>query len=114
MKNTFMLKKNYEFKSVLSKGKYYSGEFIEAFLLKSNKKYNLLGIAISTKVGKAVTRNKLKRYIREGYKEIENNISKGNSIVFLWKKSKDAKCAKYFEIKNDIESICHKAEILLR
>ena len=35
MKKTKMLKKNYEFKNVLSKGKYYSGDCIEAFIKKS-------------------------------------------------------------------------------
>ena len=38
MKNTIMLKKNYEFKNVLTKGKYFSGKYIEAFLLKNNRK----------------------------------------------------------------------------
>ena len=40
MKKTKMLKKNYEFRDVLSRGKYYSGEYIEAFL----KKINLINI----------------------------------------------------------------------
>ena len=31
MKKTKMLKKNYEFRDVLSKGKYYSGEYLDAF-----------------------------------------------------------------------------------
>ena len=34
MKKTKMLKKNYEFKNVLTKGKYYSGKRIEAFIIK--------------------------------------------------------------------------------
>ena len=112
MKNTFMLKKNYEFKYVLSKGKYFSGEYIEAFFIKNKKEYNLLGIAISTKVGKAVKRNTIKRYIRESYKDVEGNITKGNSIVFLWKKNKNADDANYFEIRKDIENICNKAGII--
>ncbi len=49
MKKTKMLKKNYEFKNVLTKGKYYSGRYIEAFIRDNNKNYNLLGLAISTK-----------------------------------------------------------------
>lgn len=112
MKNTFMLKKNYEFKYVLSKGKYFSGKYIEAFLIKNKKEKNFLGIAISTKVGKAVKRNAIKRYIREGYKNIERKISIGNSIVFLWKKNKNADDANYFEIRKDIENICNKAGII--
>ena len=38
MKKTKMLKKNYEFRKVLSKGKYYSGKNIEAYVLENNKK----------------------------------------------------------------------------
>ena len=49
MKTTKMLKKNYEFKHVLTKGKYYSGQYIKAFIIKNN---NFLGLAISTKVRK--------------------------------------------------------------
>ena len=65
MKKTKMLKKNYEFKDVLSRGKYYSGECIEAFIKKTgNSDYNFLGIAISSKVAKAVRRNYIKRLKR--------------------------------------------------
>ena len=38
MKKTEMLKKNYEFKNVLTKGKFYIGKEIEIFILKNNKK----------------------------------------------------------------------------
>ena len=53
MKTTKMLKKNYEFKQVLTKGKYYSGQYIKAFIIKNNKQNNFLGLAISTKVRKS-------------------------------------------------------------
>jgi ribonuclease P protein component len=53
MKTTKMLKKNYEFKQVLTRGKYYSGQYIKAFIIKNNKQNNFLGLAISTKVRKS-------------------------------------------------------------
>lgn len=53
MKTTKMLKKNYEFKQVLTKGKYYSGQYIKAFIIKNKKQNNFLGLAISTKVRKS-------------------------------------------------------------
>ena len=40
MRKIKTLKKNYEFKNVLSKGKYYSGKNIEAFIKDNNKNYN--------------------------------------------------------------------------
>ena len=42
MKNTKKLKKNYEFRFVLKKGKYYSGKFLEAFAIKNNLNINKL------------------------------------------------------------------------
>ncbi len=113
MKKTNMLKKNYEYKNVLSKGKYYSGKYIEIFIKKNNKNINLLGIAIGTKIAKAIKRNKIKRLIREAYRDIEKNIYTGYSIVFLWKKKADIKNANFENIKNDIIRIFGKASILI-
>ena len=114
MNKTKMLKKNYEFKNVLSKGKYYSGENIEAIILKNNKSYNLLGLGISTKIGKAVKRNMVKRLIRENYKKIENRINTGYSIVFLWKRKVDIKQATYKNIEKDMKIIFDKAQIIVK
>ena len=61
MKKTKMLKKNYEFSNVFSKGKYYSGKEIEAFILNNGQKSNYLGLAISSKAGHAYQRNRVKR-----------------------------------------------------
>ena len=101
MKKTEMLKKNYEFKEVLSKGKYYSGSYIEAFIQnkKSNSNKNYLGIAISVKVAKAVKRNHIKRLIRENYRQYEEKIKTGNRMIFLWKKKRNPKEANYKKIK---------------
>lgn len=112
MKETKMLKKNYEFKEVLSKGKYYSGKYIEAFIISNGRfNYNLLGIAISSKVAKAVKRNYIKRLIRENYKINEEGLKKGNRIVFLWKKRKPFIEASFAGIKEDMVKIFDKADL---
>lgn len=113
MKKTKMLKKNYEFKNVLTKGKYYSGNVIESFIINNNFNYNYLGLAISVKVGKATTRNYIKRLIRENYRNLENDIKTGYSIVFLWKKKADIKNANYYNIQEDVKNIFKLANIFL-
>ena len=111
MKKTKMLKKNYEFRKVLSKGKYFSGRNIEAFIKENNKNYNFLGLAISVKTAKAVKRNHIKRLIRENYKILEPEIKNGKSIVFLWKKCVDVRNATFENVKNDMNFIFDKADI---
>lgn len=113
MKKTKMLKKNYEFRTVFSKGKYYSGKYIEAFIKKNHKNCdcNYLGLAISVKTGKAVRRNNIKRLIRESYKILESDINVGQSIVFLWKKKASLDNANFQNIKADMNNIFEKSNL---
>lgn len=113
MKKTEMMKKNYEFRNVLSKGKYYSGRYLEAFIKKNSKEYvNFLGIAVGVKLAKAVKRNHIKRLMRENYQSYENSIQSGYNIVFLWKKKADFKDATFQNIQNDMKYIFDKAKLI--
>lgn len=114
MKKTKMIKKNYEFKNILTKGKYCSGKRIEAFIKENNSKnINYLGIAISVKIAKAVRRNRIKRLIRECYLSYENEIKSSKTIVFLWKKKVDTKEATFENIKKDMNEIFHKSKLFI-
>ena len=83
LKETKILKKNYEFKRVLNNGKFYKGKQIEIFYLKQNISINFLGIAISKKVGNSVCRNKIKRLIRENYRLLENRITRRKCLCYF-------------------------------
>jgi len=107
-----MLKKNYEFRYVLKQGKSYYGENIKAFIIKNNKKNNYLGLAISTKFGKAVQRNKIKRLIRENYKNFEKNLLNGYSIVFIIKKETKLENIDFYQIKRDMNKIFYDAKLI--
>ena len=111
MKKTKMLKKNYEFKNVLNRGKYYSGKYIAIFIKKNNKNINFLGIAVSSKLGKAVKRNYVKRIIRENYKQIEEHVKTGYDIVFIWKKQQEKGQACYHFVEEDIQKVFKDARL---
>lgn len=113
MKKTLKLKKNYEFKLVLTKGNYYSGKYLDVFVKKqSNTAMNFIGIAIGVKIAKAVKRNRIKRLISENYRLMEENLKTGYSIVFLWKKKIDIKNATFSNIKEDMINVFKRIGIL--
>ena len=112
MKKTKMLKKNYEFSNVFSKGTYFSGEAIEAFILNNRSHSNYLGLAISSKAGHAYQRNRIKRLLRESYCLYEQQIISGISIVFLLKKQIDISSVKFDIVKSDMKKILEKSKIL--
>lgn len=110
MKNTETLKKNYEFRFVLTKGKYYSGKYLECFIVNNNLKKNKIGIAVSKKIGKAVKRNYLKRIIRENYRLNEENVGIGKSIVFLIKKKANINEINFSKIESDMLEILNEVK----
>ncbi len=112
MRKIITLKKNYEFKNVLSKGKFYIGRQIYIYILKNNKNVNEIGIAVSINKCGAVQRNKIKRLIRENYRLIKKDLKQGYDIVFLWNKKERADEANYYIIKNDMINLLKKSKLL--
>ncbi len=105
MKNTFVIKKNFEFKKLFSKGKFYRGKTINLYIKENNKDYNKFGVCVSKKQGKAVYRNHIKRLIRENYKNLESSIKTGYSFVVIINKNIDIKNVSYKDIEEDFENI---------
>ena len=112
MRKIKTLKKNYEFRIVLLRGKFYVGKQVSVYVLKNKKNINVIGIAVSTKKCGAVLRNRIKRLIRENYRLIKNDLKQGYDIVFLWTNKGEAKEADYYIIKNDIINEFKKANLL--
>ena len=113
---TKSLKERYSFKYMLKRSKYISSENITVYFLKdkNNDEENFLGICVSKKHGNSVVRNRLKRWAREAYKEVENSISKGYKLIVLYKKGVDIDKIDFHVIKNEIIYCFNQAGIYVK
>ena len=107
MKYTKSLKGSINFKKVLKQGKYKTSKNISIYLRNNKDSKNYLGICVSKKHGNSVTRNKMKRWVREAYNSFEKELKIGFNIIVLFKKDIDIKNINYFTVKHEINDLLY-------
>lgn len=83
MKYSTSLKNNYEFRRLYSKGKSAASPYAVVYCRKNKSTQNRLGLTVSTKIGKAVCRNRIRRRFREIYRLNEEKLGSGYDIVIV-------------------------------
>lgn len=81
MKKYYSLKQNYEFRRVYRRGSSTADSVLAIYKFKSRGKK--IGISVSTKIGKACVRNKIKRQIKNLYTINYDHIQAGYDIVIV-------------------------------
>ena len=110
MKSTETLKRNYEFTRVYRKGKYLPGRHAVVHFLRRPKGPNRLGVTVGKGVRTSVLRNRLKRLLRESFRQIEGRLSGGFDIVLVAKAGSEA--PPYREMERDVKGLLARAGLL--
>ena len=81
VKNT--IKENRDFRFAYKKGKKIVTPYIVMHYYKNRTDQTKIGITVSTSVGKAVVRNRIKRLVREAFLPYRHITKKGYNIIWV-------------------------------
>jgi len=87
LKKAYRVKKNSEFQDILRTGKSFANRELVIYYKKSfNQDHFRIGISVGKKIGNAVTRNRIKRLIREAFIQLKNDIIPNVDIIIIARK----------------------------
>ena len=103
MKYTTSLKKNHEFRRLYSKGKNSASKCVVVYCTRNGKAENRLGVTVSTKLGGAVQRNRIRRRLKEIYRINEKSLKAGYDIILVARMK--SRYAKWSELESSVLSL---------
>lgn len=111
MRKELRIKKNKEFQEAFKKGKSFANrQFVVYVLKKEGQETFRIGLSVSKKIGNAVVRNQVKRYIRQTFHELQDRIHTGNDYVIIARKP--AATMDMHEVKKSLEHVLKIAKVI--
>ncbi|RHW36104.1 ribonuclease P protein component [Lysinibacillus yapensis] len=111
MKKRQRIKKNEDFQKVFKKGKSFANrQFVVYCLPKEDQAEFRIGLSVSKKIGKAVTRVQIKRYIRQVFLELKEDLKQDMDYVIIARNQ--AATLNFHETKKSIEHVLKIAKVL--
>ncbi|QHE54158.1 ribonuclease P protein component [Pontibacillus sp. HMF3514] len=113
MKKQNRIKKNEEFQQVFKKGTSFANrQLVLYYLKKENQGHFRIGLSVSKRIGNAVTRNQIKRYLRQAFHEMEDRILSEYDLVIIARKPTNQ--MNYHEIKKSLNHVLSKNNLLVK
>ena len=95
--------------AVLQQGQRFASPNLLVVVQNTSSLEKKLGIGVSRKVGNAVKRNKIKRWIREAFRLNQNQMPSGFRVVVLVREKQNLK--NFSEVEKDLLSLFGRAKI---
>ena len=71
------------FRQVYARGKSRANGLLVLYVLENGLQMRRLGVSVSKKVGNAVVRNRVKRLVKEAFRQLEEDLPNGLDMVFV-------------------------------
>ncbi|MGM9950789.1 MAG: ribonuclease P protein component [Lysinibacillus sp.] len=105
------IKKNEEFQKVFKSGKSFANRQFVVYCLKKGEQTEFrIGLSVSKKIGNAVTRNQIKRYIRQTFLELKDDVRQDMDYVIIARNQ--AATLDFHETKKSLEHVLRIAKVL--
>lgn len=109
MKKKLRIKKDEEFQLVFKKGESFANrQFVIYVLDKPEQDYFRIGLSVSKKIGNAVVRNQVKRYIRQTFLELKDEIKIGKDYVIIARNP--AATMDFFQVKSSLIHVLNRSK----
>ncbi|WP_096186089.1 ribonuclease P protein component [Evansella halocellulosilytica] len=113
MKKENRLKKNEEFQIVFQRGTSVANrQFVVYQVEKKAQKDVRIGLSVSKKIGNAVTRNRIKRLIREVLRDLIPELKQNYDLIIIARKPVAE--MNQHEVKKSINHVLNRAKLIKR
>lgn len=113
MKKSRRVKSEFDFQKVFKRGKSFANrQFIVYGLLKEEQEQFRIGLSVSKKLGNAVVRNQIKRYIRQSFHELDSELKQNMDYVIIARKP--AATMNFEDTKKSLEHVMKIAKFFNR
>lgn len=109
MKLTQPLRLNYEFSRVYQRGRYLAGRYVVLHYIRRPGRPNRLGVTASRKIKGSVHRNRIKRLLRESFRQIEGQLAAGYDLILVGRDTPDR--PDFRTVSGEVSRLLNKAGI---
>lgn len=106
MLHTVSLKENAVFRRLYHRGASAGNRYLVMYCRRNGSKVSRLGFTVSTKIGHAVVRNRVRRRLREVYRAQEKELRSGYDIVVVARSA--AVDAEFSALENSFRQLTEK------